>query len=153
MSIKTQGTKIFFVSGAAVKSMSAPTGVSGLGGGNRDQIETTTLDDTEDKTYESGLRNPNQVSVPFVFKPTEMSHQELLDLHDSGANTNWMVGLSDGTAAPTIVSGKLSMEATRTAVSFDAYVADVAIEIATKDVVRGTLTLQRTGSPAWTFKG
>ena len=150
MSIKTQGTNLYFVDTGAVKTMTCPTGITGLGG-TRDQIETTCLNDTDDKTYVSGLGNPGQVSVPFVFDNVA-DHKLLLALHDSGAITDWMIGLSDASTVPTLVSGQLVMATTRSAASFDAFVADINIDFATNEVVRGTMTLQRTGSVAWTWK-
>lgn len=151
MSVKTQGTNLFFIDNSAVVTMQCPTGITGLGG-TRDQIETTCLNATDDKSYVSGLGNPGQVSIPFVFDPTASSHKKLLDLHDTGAVTQWAIGLSDGTAVPTLVSGDFSFASTRTYAEFDAFVADIAIDIATNEVVRGTLTLQRSGSVAWSFK-
>ena len=151
MSVKTQGTNLYFIDGSSVVTMGCPTGITGLGG-TRDQIETTCLNATDDKSYVSGLGNPGQISVPFVFSPSDASHQDLLDLHDSGAVTEWAIGLSDGTAAPTIVSGGFVFGSTRTYAGFDAFVADINIDIATNEVVRGTLTLQRSGSVAWSYK-
>lgn len=151
MSIKTQGTQLYFISGGQVKTVTCPTGITGLGG-TRDQIETTCLNDTDDKSYVSGLGNPGQVSVPFVFDPAALDHQLLLALADTGNITDWMIGFSDGTATPTVVSGQLVMASTRTSASFDGFVADVAIDVATNEVVRGTLTLQRSGTVAWVFK-
>lgn len=151
MSIKTQGSNLFFIDSSAVVTMQCPTGMTGLGG-TRDQIETTCLNATDDKSYVSGLGNPGQVSVPFVFDPQASSHQTLLDLHDTGEVTSWAIGLSDGTAVPTLVSGAFSFATSRTYAEFDAFVADIAIDIATNEVVRGTLTLQRSGSVAWSFK-
>lgn len=151
MSIKTQGTNLFFIDSAAVVTMQCPTGITGLGG-SRDQIETTCLNATDDKSYVSGLGNPGQVSVPFVFDPSAASHQTLLDLHDSGAVTDWSIGFSDGTATPTLVSGAFSFATSRTYAEFSAFVADVSIDVSTNEVVRGTLTLQRSGTVAWSFK-
>ena len=151
MSIKTQGTNLFFIDSAAVVTMQCPTGITGLGG-TRDQIETTCLNATDDKAYVSGLGNPGQVSVPFVFDPSAASHQTLLELHDSGDVTSFAIGFSDGTAVPTITSGEMVFASTRTYAQFDAFVADVAIDVATNEVVRGTLTLQRSGTVAWSFK-
>ena len=151
MSIKTQGTNLFFIDTGAVVTMQCPTGITGLGG-SRDQIETTCLNATDDKSYVSGLGNPGQVSVPFVFDPSAASHQDLLDLHDSGAVTDWAIGFSDGTAVPTLVSGAFNFATTRTYAEFSAFVADVSIDVATNEVVRGTLTLQRSGTVAWMFK-
>ena len=150
MAFKTQGTNLYFVDTGTVKTMTCPTGITGLGG-SRDQIETTCLNDTDDKTYVSGLGNPGQISVPFVLE-NAADHKLLLGLHDSGAVTDWMIGLSDATTAPTVVSGQLSMATTRSSVSFDAFVADISIDFATNEVVRGTMTLQRTGTTAWTWK-
>ena len=150
MAIKTQGTNLYFVDTGAVKTMTCPTGITGLGG-TRDQIETTCLNATDDKSYVSGLGNPGQVSVPFVFENVA-DHKLLLALHDSGEVTDWMIGLSDGSTTPTVVSGQLVMATTRSAASFDAFVADINIDFATNEVVRGTMTLQRTGSVSWTWK-
>ena len=151
MAIKTQGTNLFFVSSAAVKTLTCPTGITGLGGA-RDQIETTCLENTDDKTYLAGLGNPGQVSVPFVFEPSAADQKLLYGLHDSGEIINWMVGFSDGTAVPTIVSGVLTMASTRSAAQFSAFVSDVNIDVATNEIVRGTLTLQRSGNVAWSWK-
>ena len=150
MAIKTQGTNLYFIDTGTVKTMTCPTGITGLGG-TRDQIETTCLNATDDKSYVSGLGNPGQVSVPFVFENVA-DHKLLLALHDSGEVTDWMIGLSDGSTTPTVVSGQLVMATTRSAASFDAFVADINIDFATNEVVRGTMTLQRTGSVAWTWK-
>jgi hypothetical protein len=151
MAIKTQGTNLFFVSSATVKTLTCPTGITGLGGA-RDQIETTCLENTDDKTYLAGLGNPGQVSVPFVFDPSAADQKLLYALHDSGEIINWLVGFSDGTAAPTIVSGVLTMASTRSAAQFSAFVSDVNIDVATNEIVRGTLTLQRSGNVAWSWK-
>ena len=151
MAIKTQGTNLFFVSSAAVKTLTCPTGITGLGGA-RDQIETTCLENTDDKTYLAGLGNPGQVSVPFVFDPSAADQKLLYALHDSGEIINWLVGFSDGTAVPTIVSGVLTMASTRSAAQFSAFVSDVNIDVATNEIVRGTLTLQRSGNVAWSWK-
>lgn len=155
MSVKTQGTHVYLVdtSGTpAVMKLAAPTGVSGLGGA-ADQIEDTNLDVTDDKTYVRGLGTPGQVSVPFNLKPAEASQQQLFDLKASGEAVGWMVCLSDGTSAPTLsVGNELVAPTGRTSLAFDAYVADVVIDIATNEIVRGTLTLQRSGPVAVTWK-
>lgn len=142
--VKTQGTGLYFIDAGAVMKLAAPTGVSGLGGAT-DQIETTTLDDEVDKTYVAGLGSPGQVSVPFNFKPGQASQQALFDLKESKDVIGWMVGLSDGSAIPTIASGALVAPPTRTCFAFSAFVADVSIDLATNEIVRGTLSLQRSG--------
>lgn len=151
MSIKTQGTELYFVNNNAVVKLKCPTGISGLGGA-KDQIEDTCLDATEDKTFMAGLGNPGQVSVPFNLDPQHASHQMLFGMKESGNNTDFIICLSDGTAAPTIVNKTLTAPTGRTIAMFTAYVADVNIEVATNAIVTGTLTLQRSGPVIWKWK-
>lgn len=154
--IKTQGTELFFAAGTPVNVMklTCPTGITGLGGA-RDQIETTCLEDLEDKQYTGGLGNPGTVTVPFNFHTGDASQQELFELKESGNNIEWLIGLSDGTAQPTLDSNDLLVapsSTSRTSALITAYVSDVNIDIATNEIVRGTLTLQRSGPVEWTWK-
>ena len=156
-SVKTQGSKLFVVdllssSIAAVVAMECPTGITGLGGA-ADQIEDTCLDDTVDKSFVRGLGTPGTVSVPFILKPQAASQQFLWDLKDAGDTVPWMIDLSDGSAVPAL-DGEAFDEpppTTRTFFKFDAYISDINIDIATNTVVKGTLTLQRSGAvvPYW----
>lgn len=153
---KTQGSALYFVdaltsSVAAVVKLTCPTGITGLGGA-ADQIETTCLEDTEDKQYVRGLGNPGQVTVPFVLHTDSASQQLLFDLKAAGTIIGWMACLSDGIAAPTLNSvDALVAPAARTSFAFEGYVADLTIDIATNEVVRGTLLIQRSGTvtPTW----
>jgi hypothetical protein len=155
--VKTQGTELFFVdtltsSVPAVVKLACPTGITGLGGA-ADQIETTCLDALVDREYARGLGNPGQVSVPFNLIPTAVSHQLLFDLKDAGTVVSWLACLSDGSADPTTVDSNdvIVPPASRTSFGFQGYIADVTIDIATNEIVRGTLTLQRSGAvtPTW----
>lgn len=157
--IRTQGSELWFAdpiseSDPVLRKLSCPTGISGLGGA-ADQIEDTCLDNTDDKTYKRGLGNPGAVSVPFNFIPSAMSHQVLFDLKVDGRVLHWLIGLSDGTAAPTLdpVTGEFVVPASpqRTTIGFDGYIADVTIDIATNEIVKGSLSIQRSGAvvPYW----
>lgn len=149
--IRTQGTELFFVADDAVVKMTCPTGITGLGGA-RDQIDTTCLSNTEDRTYVGGLGNPGTVSVPFVLHGDAADQQTLLDLKESGIDVSWLIALSDGTGQPTLVDDELTPPTGRTSIEFVAYVADITIDIATNEVVRGTLELQRSGKVNWNWK-
>jgi hypothetical protein len=150
MSIKSQGTTVYFVdptsqSSASVITLKCPTGVSGMGGA-KDQIDDTCLSELVDKTFVAGLGNPGQVSIPFILDPSNASHQDLFDLKEDGTTLHWAVGLSDGTATPTLDSNDdFIFGASRSFIGFEGYIADVNIDIAGNDVVRGTLTVQRSG--------
>ncbi|MBO9848026.1 MULTISPECIES: phage tail tube protein [Xanthomonas] len=150
--VKTQGTHLFFVDpdaagGPAITKFACPTGASGLGGA-ADQIEDTCLDATTDRTYQRGLGNPGQVSMPFNYIPSNASHDALFALKDSGKVVDWYIGLSDGTAAPTLSVDDAvvpPLASARSGFAFKGYVADVNIDIATNEIVRGTVTVQRSG--------
>jgi len=156
--LKTQGTELFFVNplvtDASVIKMACPTGISGLGGA-ADQLDDTCLDSKE-RTFKRGLGNPGQVSVPFNFIPSNFSHQDLFELKEDGRNLQWLIGLSDGVAVPTLDSDDAFVPPAsplRTTAEFEAYIADVNIDIATNEIVRGTLTLQRSGTVKWNWNG
>jgi hypothetical protein len=155
--VKTQGTKLYFVdpltsSVPAIVELGCPTGISGLGGA-ADQIETTCLSATVDRTFARGLGNPGQVTVPFNLLPSNASHQLLFELSDSGVVVNWLAALSDGTNTPNTLDSndRIVPPNDRTSFGFDAYIADVNIDIATNEIVRGTLTLQRSGQVTATW--
>lgn len=153
MSVKTQGTRLYFVGGtpATLMKMTCPTGISGLGG-TKTQIPDTCLDNEEDETYISGLGQPGTVSVPFVFKPSEADHQALIDLDASGETVRWLIALSDGKTEPTLESETILPPEGRTSAAFNAYVANINIDIATNEIVRGTMELQRSGRVKWNWK-
>lgn len=156
MALRTQGTELFFInplgSDPLIVKLHCPTGISGLGGA-ADQIDVSCLEDLVDKSFLSGLGNPGQVSVPFVLDPDDASHQLLFALKDSRAVVSWLVALSDGTTDATAIGSDDVIEppSGRSSLGFMAYLADVAIDIAGNEVVRGTLTLQRSGivTPTW----
>lgn len=152
--LKTQGTHLYFVkpgtpTGTAVK-VTCPTGISGLGGA-ADQIDTTDLDQTDDRQYLRGLGNPGQVTVPFILKSGDASHADLIALKAAGTSVKWMVCMSDATTAPTVTASTNSFTAltTRSNIEFTGYIADLTLDGATNEVWRGTMTIQRSG--AWTI--
>jgi hypothetical protein len=149
MTVKSQGTHLYFLNTtdtvAALVKLICPTGISGLNSGAKDQTDVTCLDDVDDRKFRAGLGNPGQTSVPFNLHPEDASQQLLFDLKDSGETIPWMACLSDGTAAPTLEDDEIVPAAGRTCFGFDAYVQEVTIDVATNDVVKGTLTLQRSG--------
>lgn len=145
---KTQGTELFYVSGASASTkIGQVSGMSGLSG-PRDQLDKTALDSTE-REYESGFANPGQVTVNVVFSATDTSQAALIALKDSGVSKSWMIALSDATTTPTVTSSAFATFTSRSNITFTAYVADVALDFPLNDIVKGTVTLQRSG--AWTL--
>lgn len=156
--IRTQGTELFFVdtltsSTPALFKMACPTGVTGVGTGTKDQIESTCLDTVGDKEYEAGLGNPATVSVPFNFIPTQQSHRTLMDLKREGTVISWLLCLSDGDGLPSLSGNDIIPPGDRTSVEFSGYVSECSIDVATNEIVRGTLTIQRSGMEVWHWNG
>lgn len=143
--IKSQGTELYWASGpTAVTRVVCATSISGLGGA-ADQIDTTCLDDTQDRTYVRGLGNPGQVSVGFNIHKGELAHEQLLALKASGETVSWGIYSSDAATAPTAVGSVMQPVAGRVSAIFQGYVADINVDIATNDIWKGTITIQRSG--------
>lgn len=148
--VSTRGTELFYVdnftsSVAVIRKMSCPTGITGIGG-PADQIDITCLSSVE-REFAPGFQNPAALSVPFNFIPSAEDQQALFDLKQSGATVPWLIALSEGTAQPTLDSDdQIVPPAGRTSLAFDGYVADLNLDIATNEIVRGTLSIQRSGA-------
>jgi len=153
--IKTAGTQLFTldVNATPIKilKLACLTGITGLGD-TTDQIEDTCLEDRV-RSYKQGLSTPGQVSVPFNLIADTRSHQLLFTLKDSGIILPWLMGLSDGTDLPTLnnTNDGFNIPDTRTCISFNGYISGLEIDISLNEIVRGTLTIQRSGPgiPHW----
>jgi hypothetical protein len=149
--IETKGTRLYFaVDGSDILKVACATGIQGLGGPGA-QINQTCLD-SQEMEYFKGMKDPAQVSVPVNFIPRSAAHQALQVLDDSGEAISWMLVLSDQPDGPVTLDsdGRLASPGP-TSVEFLAYVADFEIDIQTNEIVRGTLTLQRSGPKTWDF--
>ena len=149
--LKTQGTQLYVVSGpTAATKIANVTNVSGLGG-PKSQIPTTNLESEEEEST-AGLGAPGQVTLNINFDPQDASHDLLQTLKESGDKVSWFIGASDGTAAPTVVGSAFEALATRSNWVFTAYVADFNLDFALNEIVRGTVSLQRSGPYSFTKK-
>lgn len=149
--VETKGTRLFFaVSESAIHKVACATGITGLGGA-RDQVDITCLD-SDEREYTAGFRNPGQVTVPVNFIPRSAAHQALTTLNESGDTISWMIVLSDQAGSPTVQdsAGHLDSPGATTA-EFLGYVSDFNIDIATNEIVRATLVIQRSGAVDWTY--
>lgn len=147
--IKSQKTELYWASAATTATRAvAITSFSGLGGA-RDQIDTSSLDNTEDRTFVSGLGSPSPVTVAFNVHKDEASHTALLALKTSGAVMSWGIYSSDAATAPTAVGSVMQGVADRASAIFSGYVSDVNIEIGANDIWKGTITIQRSGQVTW----
>ncbi len=148
--VETQGTKLYFVKPGETPTLvklSCPSGINGVGAGARDNLVVDCLENTGDREARGGSSTPGQTSVPFTLVPGATSHQDLFELRKSRALLPWIVCLSDnGESEPTLdVGNTITPPTGGTSFEYDAYIADLSIEIASNALVTGTLTLQRSG--------
>ena len=144
--IKSQGTKLYFVgdeSTTEILAVACPQAVEGLGGA-ANQIDITCLD-SQEMEFVRGMQNPSTINVPVNFIPRSASHQALLALRNSGETVPWML-CAPGSPAPTTidVDGYFDTPGPSN-LSWRGYVADLTINVATNDIWRATLTIQRSG--------
>jgi hypothetical protein len=146
---ETKGTHVYFYTGATMYQFSCPTGVTGLGGGSKDRIDTTCLDELGAfRKYVGGFADPDVLSIPFVLYKGSASHQAIFTLRDTGDVVPWFVGLSDSATAPTTVDTDdvIVVPVARSGFTFNGYVSNVTIDAEVNEVVRGTLTVQPSGT-------
>lgn len=143
--MKTQKTELYWASGptAATKAVGI-SGITGLGG-PADQIETTDLDNPEDKTFVGGLGTPGQVTLAFNPQRVEATQASLLALKSSKQVVSWGVYSSDAATAPTAVASKLQKVTGRASLIFDGFVSDITYDISGNNIWKGTITIQRAG--------
>lgn len=151
-----QGTHIYFIDpdDDSVVTVNGATTFN-PGGAPADQIETTELDDS-DREYLPGLRTPGQASLGLNADPDKESHIRLHELSQDNPSPTlkWAIGWSDGDDVPTVnSSGEFDLPNTRTWYTFDGYISDFPFDFASNSVVTSTVTIQRTGTAAWTKKG
>ena len=153
--MKTQGTHFFIkdISGSepVVLKFACPTGVTGLNSGGADEIDTTCLD-AQTKSFELGLFDGGELSIPFIFDPDENSHRAAFALSALKETTEACIALSDGTNPPTLDTSMMFVAPVgRTSFIIPALIKNVPIDIAGNEVVRGTLTIRVNGSTLVTF--
>jgi hypothetical protein len=158
--VKSQGTRLYFIdrllqSSPVLRYVVCATGIDGVGGGAKDQVDITCLDTQGMKQNRAGLGNPSVVSAPINFIPTAEAHQALMAYKEAGNSTRWMMLAPDGAnpeAEPTIDSNEMiEAPADRTTASFDGFVNEVPINVGTNDIWRGTLNIQVSGNTDWTY--
>lgn len=147
--IKTQKTGIYFAVAAAVSKLIAITDWNGLGG-QKGEIDATNMD-SDAKEFFTGLEDSGTLSLGINLDPREVSQQALWDLKDSGEVVPWYLGLSDGTAAPTVTDEAIVAPAARTGFAFEASVQQLTLSGAADNIVKGQITLRITGKilPTW----
>ena len=121
--VLTQGTKVWIEHGDAaapiLTQMDCITSIS-LGDDSVNDIDDTCLEETDVKTSQPGLTTPGDGEIVIKTDPLNASHMKLLQLAESRAPVKVYIGWSDGTAAPTLSTNKVTLPTTRTFTTFGA---------------------------------
>lgn len=152
--LKTQGTQLYFMdtdsSPTTVSRIAAITSIDSLGGPSSD-IDITNLDSTA-REYLVGLQDNGVASFGLNLRPADSSHNRIYELA-GGARYKWAIGLSDGTAPPTIAAGNVwGLPTTRSWFTFEASVQEATTSFSTDDAVRVQAGLRVSGSILFTNK-
>ena len=154
--VQTQGTHLYVVDNTATPAKLAKIdcikSVSGIGSGTASKIDVTRLSDTGTRRQVSGLSDPEAISIPYQFDTTANNHQLFEKL--KGKNVKWMFLMSDGDGVPTFeaATGVMTAPTNRSGILFEGFIESNSIEIAENEVVRGTLSIQRSGNVDYSYK-
>lgn len=152
--MKTQGTQLYFIDpqGDEVVAVECVTMIDGLDS-TRDDIETTCLE-ADDREYEPGMRTPSTMSFGLNFDPSKTSHVRIEQLYQAGTTLPFAIGLSDGTAPPTVDSTGSAFDtpSSRTFILVSGYFNSFPLPIPLNDVLRSTVGVRLSGPRVFAFK-
>lgn len=143
--IKSNGTQVYAVIGAAVVRFSCPKAFS-FGEDSFSKLDATCLD-SDTKDYERGLRDPGEGSIQIDLDDENASHMQLIQLAESGDKIEWYVGSSHSKTAPTYeaVAG-IDLPEDRIWWSFKGYLSPSAPTVEQDALVSYTFKLVRTSA-------
>lgn len=153
MSVKTQGTELYFIDpdDGSIVNVGCVTQLTGAGA-TRDQIEDTCLS-ADARHYKPGLLTPGQVSFNINADPSDASHTRLYELLVAGTELSFALGWSDGVADAAADSNlAFDLPTTRSWLSFDGYVSAFPFDFNSNAVVQTGATMQMNSTPVWTPK-
>lgn len=148
MAIETQGTKLYTIDPdtEALIEVGCVTSIDGIDT-SIEQIETTCLEDTA-RTYVSGLATPGAATFGINFDPSDSTHVRLHELKTAGTTLVWALGMSDGTADPTVDSGgTFDLATSRSWIRFDGFMSSFPFSFQQNSVVQSTVGIQISGDP------
>lgn len=155
MALKTARSSLYFIDPDAdeVVQVGCVTSITGIEA-SRDQLDSSCLEE-DARSFEAGVANPGTASFTINFDPADASHIKVYDLWRLGTNVQWALGLSDGPPAPAALvpptyasDGAFDLPDTRSWVVFEAYVANVPLDLALNALVTANVSVQLSGFPS-----
>lgn len=144
MAMKSQGSQLYIIDPAddSILNIACAISLDGMSA-TRDEIEITCLEDGA-RRYLAGLANPTNLNVTLNFDASSAAHERILELWEAGTTFHAIIGLSDGTAAPTAdTDGLPVLPTTRSYFSMlNSYFQDVPISIPLNGVVTANVSIK-----------
>jgi hypothetical protein len=157
MAISSQRTTLYFIdpSNDSVQVVGCPTNIDGIDT-TIGQNETTCLGDSA-RTYIAGLGTPGAATFTIQFDPADASHVRLHQLKTAGTTLQWAIGMSDGTAPPTVHvdshgDGDFVLPSTRSWITFEGFMTSYPFTFAIDTPVTSSIGIQVSGDPVLTVK-
>jgi hypothetical protein len=164
--LSTQGVQMYILddrtSPDTALEIDLMNGFNGFGGDAK-KIDTTTFSNQTTMSYKKGLIDPKQITSELIFAYDSPAHQYLLELQKrtgTTAEVQILVGQSDGTSPPTVVTGNLTPPSSGTPATWSrsctysaCFVMTVSFKEPVNEVVRADLTIQPTGEQTSVVKG
>ena len=143
--MKSKGTNVYIIDpsdGTTVITLGCPTSLSDLGG--KRSTEKTDCLDAGDATVELGSIEYNGSKIPLRLNTGNTSHKKVYDIFKSYGSDVWFaIGLSDGTAAPTVQTGAwATFSNTRTYIAFQGGVSEWGLSFDPSSPVNNDITVQ-----------
>jgi hypothetical protein len=148
VSLVTKGTMLYFIdtSDDSVVRATEISSITGVTAANS-QIDRTNLDSTG-REFIAGFAEPGAAAIGVNFDPSDAVHVLMHDMFRLGTTTEFAIGWSDGTAAPTVdTNGTFNFPTTRTYVQFEGNFSNVPFDFALNEIVRSAVTVQISGFP------
>lgn len=151
--VRVQGTNVFAFDGTTITQLSCLTAID-FGGDSTTRIENTCLDETQSKTYMTGLADPAQGSLGFKLDTENLSHLQMIDWAEAKKDgLEFYIGSSESADLPTVTGGVLdALPTTRSWWSFKGGLSTPVPTFAADALVGYTVTLERETTIAFTPK-
>lgn len=151
MSVKTQGTQLYFIDpdDGSVVEVPCTTGITGVGATRAVFTAPPCLDDTSGTANKQpGELTPGALSFGLNLDSSVAQHLRINELLISGDVVAFAIGWADGGAAPTSDSTlSFVMPSTRTWSRFNGFFSGVPVDFAVNAVVTTNVGVEMTTAP------
>lgn len=156
MSIKTQGTDLYFIEpdDGSLVEVGCTTSIDSAGATRAVFTIPPCLSDTTGAASKSpGELTPATLTFGLNADPTDESHVRLHELLVEGEIVKFALGWSDGTADPTVSSNQaFVLPTSRTWLTFSGFVSAFPFNFAANAVVATTVSVELDAPEVWTIK-